>query len=66
MADFPEVEKYPETESSRKIGGSICAFVNMMVGQMLPDYKNDQWVLYFWKRSLELRPLDVAHLVGGK
>ena len=62
LADFPEVEKYPATELSEKVGASICATVNMLAGTMLPKYPEDAWVQYFWKRSLELCPLDFSHL----
>lgn len=64
LADFPEVEKYPATELSKQVGASICAAVNMLAGTMLPKYPEDAWVQYFWQRSLELRPLDFAHLVS--
>jgi hypothetical protein len=62
LADFPEVEKYPATELSKRVGASICAAVNMMAGSMLPKYSEDAWVQYFWQRSLDLRPLDFTHL----
>ncbi|MCL5287362.1 MAG: hypothetical protein M1453_05130 [Acidobacteria bacterium] len=62
LADFPEVEKYPATELSKQVGASICAAVNMVAGTMLPKYAEDAWVQYFWKRSLELCPLDFSHL----
>lgn len=62
LADFPEVEKYPATELSKQVGASICATVNMLAGTMLHKYSEDTWVQYFWKRSLDLRPLDFTHL----
>lgn len=62
LADFPEVEKYPATELSRRVGASVCATVNMMAGSMLPKYSEDAWVQYFWQRSLYLRPLNFTHL----
>ena len=62
LADFPEVEKYPATELSKRVGASVCATVNMMAGTMLPKYSEDAWVQYFWQRSLGLRPLDFTHL----
>lgn len=62
LADFPEVEKYPGTELSKQVGASICATVNVLAGTMLPKYSEDAWVQYFWQRSLDLRPLDFAHL----
>jgi hypothetical protein len=65
LADFPEVQQYPKTEKSLKVGASICATVNMLGGQMLPKYSDDTWVQYFWKRSLELHPLSFRHLEGS-
>jgi hypothetical protein len=62
LADFPEVEKYPATERSKQVGASICAAVNMLAGTMLPKYSENAWVQYFWRRSLDLRPLDFTHL----
>jgi hypothetical protein len=61
LADFPEVENYPSTEKSIEVGASVCAAVNMLASE-LPKYPDDSWVQYFWKRSLELRPLDFLHL----
>lgn len=62
LADFPEVEHYPNTEKSKIVGASICATVNMLAGTMLPRYQEDSWVQYFWKRSLDLRPLNFGQL----
>jgi hypothetical protein len=62
LADFPEVEKYPSTELSKKVGASICATVNMLAGTMLPKFPEDEWVQYFWQRSLDLCPLNFSHL----
>jgi hypothetical protein len=62
LADFPEVEHYPTTERSQQVGASICAAVNGVAGTMLPPYLEDAWVLYFWQRSHELRPLVLRGL----
>lgn len=62
LADFPEVQHYPNSEKSLSVGAAVCASVNMVAGQMLPKYSEDSWVQYFWKRSLELHPLDFRHL----
>lgn len=61
LADFPEVENYPTTEKSLEVGALICAAVNMLAGE-LPKYPDDGWVQYFWRRSLELRPMDFSAL----
>jgi len=63
LADFPEVENYPSTEKSIEVGASVCAAVNMLASE-LPRYPDDSWVQYFWRRSLELQPLDFRHLEG--
>jgi hypothetical protein len=62
LADFPEVERYPSTERSQQVGASICATVNGLAGSTLPKYSKDTWAQYFWRRSLDLRPLDFSHL----
>jgi hypothetical protein len=62
LAEFPEVEHYPNTEKSIEVGASICATVNFLAGNTLPIYPDDTWVQYFWRRSLELHPLDFGHL----
>ncbi len=62
LADFPEVIRYPETERSLQVGASICATVNMLASDALPKFREDTWVQYFWKRSLELHPLTFRHL----
>jgi hypothetical protein len=62
LADFSEVEQYPRTEKSLEVGASICATAGMLAGSMLPKYPDDAWVQYFWKRSLELHPLDFRQL----
>jgi len=62
LADFPEVEHYPTMERSKQVGASICATVNMVAGTTLPKYSEDAWTQYFWRRSLDLHPLDFSHL----
>jgi|SRR5579872_2649222 len=62
LADFPEVQNYPNSEKSLKVGAAICSAANMVAGSMLPKYPEDDWVQYFWKRSLDLRPLDFSQL----
>ena len=64
LADFPEVQHYPQTEKSEAVGASVCAAVNMLAGRSLPKYIDDTWVQYFWRRSVDLRPLDFRHLSG--
>jgi hypothetical protein len=62
LADFPEVQNYPNSEKSLTVGAAVCASVNMVAGKMLPKYSENSWVQYFWKRNLDLRPLDFRQL----
>jgi|HubBroStandDraft_5_1064220.scaffolds.fasta_scaffold89973_1 hypothetical protein len=62
LADFPEVQNYPNSEKSLNVGAAVCSSVNMAAGRMLPKYPEDTWVQYFWKRSLDLRPLNFRPL----
>jgi hypothetical protein len=62
LADFPEVQNYPNSEKSLRVGAAICSSVNMVAAKMLPKYPKDDWVQYFWKRSLDLRPIDFRQL----
>lgn len=62
LANFPEIEKYPDTEPSLQVGALVCAAVNLFSGQMLPEYQNNNWLKYFWERSFELRPIKMDHL----
>jgi len=53
LASFPEIEKYPETEVSRKVAGSIRASVQMFF--MEPHYQmSSKWPSYFWNRGLAI------------
>lgn len=65
LADFPEVQNYPNSEKSLSVGAAVCSAVNMVAGNMLPKYPEDTWVQYFWERSLDLRPLDFRQLENG-
>jgi len=53
LASFPEIEKYPETELSRKVASSIRASVFMLFHQ--PHYPADaEWPSYFWNHGLQI------------
>jgi hypothetical protein len=52
LANFPAIEKYPETEESRRVASGVRMVVNMFIG-MARQSPND-WQKYFWNRGLEL------------
>lgn len=59
MARFPEIEQYPETEISQRVGGSIRSGLNMFFGSDI-HYANSKWPIYFWNRGLEIEPCKLA------
>ena len=52
LADFPEVERYPNTEKSRLVASSVRAALNGLMVTM----PSSDWPRYFWNRGLELEP----------
>lgn len=60
LAQFPKIEDYPETDLSRKIGGSIRSTLNMMFGAEDRHSVDNKWSTYFWNRGLEISPCEFA------
>ena len=58
LANFPAIEKYPDTEESRRVASGVRMAVNMFIG-MAEQSPND-WQKYFWNRGLELEPCELA------
>ena len=52
LANFPEIENYPETDESRRIASSIRATLNLFL--MWSVETSDRWPRYFWNRGLDL------------
>jgi hypothetical protein len=53
LASFPEIEKYPHTELSQKVAGSIRTSIHMFFTE--PHYSaSSNWPRYFWNRGLEI------------
>jgi hypothetical protein len=57
LARFPEIEHYPDTEISQKIGGSIRGGLNIFFGTGT-DYPGATWPDYFWNRGLVIEPCE--------
>lgn len=57
LANFPAIEKYPDTEESRRVASGVRAVVNTFIG-MAEKSPND-WPKYFWNRGLELEPCEL-------
>jgi len=56
LAEFPQVQDYPETELSKRIASSIRATLHMFFNP--PHYTETpaRWVDYFWNRGVEISP----------
>ncbi|MBI4644144.1 MAG: hypothetical protein HY743_10595, partial [Deltaproteobacteria bacterium] len=53
LAKFPEIENYPNTELSKKVGSAIRAGLNGIFGGIGPHYSDKYtWPKYFWNRGL--------------
>jgi hypothetical protein len=56
LANFPEIEKYPDTPESERVGSGVRAGVNGFFGHSYD--KSSMWPTYFWNRGLELEPCN--------
>ena len=61
LANFPEIEKYPHTEESKRVASGVRGVLNMMFGTVF-EKKQGSWNGYFWNRGLELQPCDLEGL----
>ena len=53
LANFPEIEKYPNTELSEKVAASIRSSIYMFFSE--PHYRaSSNWPKYFWNRGLDI------------
>ena len=62
LAEFPEIDKYPQTEKSRRVAALVRCFTNVLVGGTVTE-SSREWPRRFWNRGLELGPCIVE---GGK
>lgn len=60
LAQFPEIEHYPDTEISKKVGGAIRSSLNMFFGQEQIYSHLSPWPQYFWNRGLALTPCELS------
>ena len=53
LANFPEIENYPNSEESKKIAASIRASINGFIGLDIAGNMTN-WPDYFWNRGLKI------------
>ena len=53
LAHFPEVEKYPTTEMSRRVAASARCAVLTFFGER-QEFKTTNWPVEFWNRGMEI------------
>lgn len=61
LAQFPEIEHYPDTEISKRVGGAIRATLNGFFGQEQLYSRASSWPPYFWNRGLTLSPCELSN-----
>jgi hypothetical protein len=59
LANFPEIERYPATEQSRRVASSIRGSLNVLFAHEVKEHPSD-WPRYFWNRGLELEPCQTT------
>ncbi len=62
LANFPEVEHYPNTQISKEIAASICCVLNLFCGTCVIDKGLQDWSKYFWNRSRQIEPIDLTKI----
>jgi hypothetical protein len=58
LARFPEIEHYPDTEISQRIGASIRSGLNIFFGSQI-HYSDAPWPSYFWNRGFAIEPCEL-------
>ena len=53
LANFPEIQKYPDTDLSRMVAAAIRSSTPMFISHQL-EKTGDKWSYYFWNRGLEI------------
>ena len=53
LANFPAIEKFPNTEESRRIASAVRSTVMMFYENFKTEH-SAAWISYFWKRGLDL------------
>jgi hypothetical protein len=60
LAQFPEIERYPDTELSRRVGSGVRATLNMLIGSGQGQPVDTSWARYFWNRGLAIAPCEFS------
>jgi hypothetical protein len=58
LANFPEIEKYPDTPESERVGSGVRAAIISFFGSSYD--LSSTWPAYFWNRGLELESCNYA------
>jgi hypothetical protein len=57
LAEFPEIQNYPNTDLSMRIASGVRTFAYSFFG-MVAKEERSPWPTYFWNRGLELEKCD--------
>ena len=61
---FEEIGSYPETEKSQEVASAIRTTIISQVGVVLRSDRVPKWSDYFWRRGLELEPIEYSAYNG--
>jgi len=65
LSNFPEVEKYPNTEMSKRVAASVRATVPILFCKTYYSVEDSFWPFYFWNHGIEISPCTFL-LEGGE
>lgn len=61
LANFPEIDQYPDTEVSRRVAASIRSTLNVLFGSEIHFGGSSDWPHQFWNRGLALETCEFTH-----
>jgi hypothetical protein len=53
LANFPAIEKFPETEESKRVASAVRGAISVLIGKE-ENNRLYSWPSYFWNRGIEL------------
>ena len=58
LSRFPEIENYPDTEDSLRVGAAVRQAVTIQFGPTKASEEATAWRRYFWARGLQVSPCE--------
>ena len=58
LSRFPEIENYPDTEDSLRVGAAVRQAVTIQFGPTKASEEATAWRRYFWARGIQVSPCE--------